>query len=209
MDLYLFDFDDTLYAFDHGKRLPALSHVTGVSQYRLANLWWAGGYERAAENGTYPSAEAYLNAFSDVTGARLTLTQWQWCREQAMSRIAGAVAALERAASLGIVSLLSNNPVPFRDSLPVLAPDVAKILGNNNLLSADLGARKPEARAYVRALEHYGVLATNAFFADDSPSNVAGAKRLGMTTFHFTTVNGVSDTIGLARAIDEFAHRNT
>ncbi len=208
MDLYLFDFDDTLYAFDHGKRLPALSHITGVSQYQLASRWWTGGYERTAESGAYSSTDEYLDAFAKVTGAPLTLAQWQWCRAQAMSRIDGAVAALERAVTLGVVSLLSNNPVPFRDSLPTLAPDVAKILGKNNLISADLGARKPDERAYVRALDHYGVAPENAFFADDSPSNVAGATLVGMTAFHFTTVNGVSDTDGLARAITDFAGRN-
>lgn len=208
MDLYLFDFDDTLYAFDHGKRLPALSRVTGVSQYQLACRWWSAGYERAAENGEYTSTAEYLEVFAEVTGARLTLAEWQWCRAQAMSRIDGAVVTLEQAASLGVVSLLSNNPVPFRDSLSTLAPDVAKILGKNNLISADLGARKPEESAYTRALDHYGVPPENTFFADDSPSNIAGAKLIGITTFHFTTENGASNTDGLARAVANFANRN-
>ena len=208
MDLYIFDFDDTLYAYDHGKRLPALSRVTGLSQYQLASKWWADGYERAAENGAYQSAEEYLEAFAHVTGAPLTLAQWQWCRAQAMSRIDDAIAALRRAARLGVVSLLSNNPVPFRDSLPILAPDVAAVLGENNLISADLGARKPDERAYTRALDRYGVSPEQAFFADDSAANVAGAHVIGITAFHFTTINGVSDTAGLEHSIDEFAHRN-
>lgn len=62
MDLYLFDLDKTLYAYDFRRRLPALAWLAGVSQYR-------------------------------------------------------------RAAELGTVSLLSNNPAATAAALPLIAPD--------------------------------------------------------------------------------------
>ena len=187
MDLYLFDFDKTLYAYDFRKRLPELARLGGVSQYHLASSWWAAGFERRAESGEWPTADAYLAEFGRVTGAWLTLEQWADARSLAMTRIDGSVAALRRAAGLGTVSLLSNNPAPFAEALPRLAPDVCEILGGNRLVSAQLGVRKPDRRVYELALARYGVSPANAFMADDSAANVAGALEAGIHAHHFTT----------------------
>jgi glucose-1-phosphatase len=188
VDLYLFDFDKTLYAYDFRRRLPALALSSGVSQYRLASSWWAGGYERRAESGEWPTADEYLSKFTEVTGARLTLDQWTDARQAAMTRIDGSVAALHRAASLGTVSLFSNNPSIFVAALPRLAPEVHEILGENALVSYELGIRKPAPAAFERALEHYGARAEDTFFADDSAENVAGAASIGIHAHRFTTV---------------------
>ena len=202
MDLYLFDFDKTLYAYDFRKRLPELARLGGVSQYHLASTWWAAGFERRAESGEWPTADAYLAEFGRVTGAWLTLEQWADARSLAMTRIDGSVAALRRAATLGTVSLLSNNPAPFAEALPRLAPDVCEILGDNRLVSAQLGVRKPDRRVYELALERYGVSPADAFLADDSAANVAGALEAGIHAHQFTTPEL------LDAAISTFSERN-
>lgn len=206
-DVYFFDCDKTLYAYDFRRRLPTLAALTGASQYHLANTWWVGGYEAAADEGEYPSTEEYLLAWKEVTGTTLTLEQWQIARAAAMTPIPGSIAALTRAATLGTVSLLSNNPIPFRDSLSVLAPEIFTILRGNDLTSAVLGAEKPERRIYTRALGVFGVLPENAILFDDSLANVEGARRVGMHAFHFTEKGGVHDVAGLNTAIDAFAGR--
>lgn len=202
MDIYLFDFDKTLYGYDFHKRLPALSRMTGVSQYDLASSWWADGFEARAEAGEWPDAESYLEKFAEVTGGRLTLRQWQDARMGAMTRIDGSVAALRRCASLGTVALFSNNPAIFAESLPRIAPDVASILGGNVVLSCTLRARKPTPESYARVLSHFGSRASDAFFADDNPLNIAGGLAAGLAAHHFTTVEL------LETAIDAFAGRN-
>jgi putative hydrolase of the HAD superfamily len=202
VDLYLFDFDKTLYAYDFRKRLPELARLGGVSQYHLASTWWAAGFERRAESGEWPTADAYLAEFGRVTGAWLTLEQWADARSLAMTRIDGSVAALRRAAALGTVSLLSNNPSPFAEALPRLAPDVCEILGDNRLVSAQLGVRKPDPRVYELALARYGVSPADAFLADDSAANVAGALEAGVHAHHFTTPEL------LDAAISTFSERN-
>ena len=204
MDLYLFDFDKTLYAYNFLHRLPALSRMSGVSQYDLARLWWADGYEARAESGEWPDAEQYLAKFRAVTGARLTLEQWQDARAAAMTPIPGSIAALERASTLGTVSLFSNNPSIFARSLPRLAPEVASILGPNVVTSCLLRARKPMRESYERILEHFGVSAADTFFADDNRSNVLGALELGIHAHHFTQ----TDVASLDAAITAFAARN-
>jgi putative hydrolase of the HAD superfamily len=208
MDVYFFDCDKTLYDYDFHKRLPKLAELGGVSQYRLASSWWAGGHERAAEIGEYSTSEEYLDAFAEVTGARLTLAQWQEARKAAMTPIPGAIEALHEAAGLGTVSLLSNNPIPFKDSLPVLTPEIVDVLGGNDLVSAVLGARKPERRIYTRALGRFGVRPEDAILFDDSVANVEGARACGMHAYHVTKRDdGGFDTEGMRDAIRAFASR--
>ena len=187
MDLYLFDFDKTLYNYNFMKRLPALADASGVSQYHLASTWWAAGYETRAESGEWPTAALYLEEFQRVTGATITLDQWIDARRSAMTRNDGSVAALKRAGELGTVSLLSNNPSIFAEALPRLAPDVCAIVGENRLISCALGIRKPDPVTFERALDHYGSRASDTFFADDNEANVEGALSVGIHAHHFTT----------------------
>ena len=195
MDLYLFDFDKTLYAYDFRKRLPELARLGGVSQYHLASTWWAAGYERRAESGEWPTADEYLAEFARVTGATLTLEQWADARSLAMTRIDGSVAAVRRAASLGTASLLSNNPSVFAAALPRIAADVASILQSNVLVSAGLGVRKPDPRIFQLAMERYGSDPEHTFFVDDSAENVEGAAELGIWTHLFTTPELLDEAI--------------
>lgn len=208
MDLYFFDLDKTLYTYDFRFRLPELARLTGASQYHLAKTWWAAGNERRAEAGEWPTTDEYLDAFAAVTGGRrLSLAEWADARALAMTRIDGSVAALRRAAELGTVSLLSNNPAPLRDALPRLAPEVAEILGEHLLVSYQLGARKPTPELYERALARYGVEAADAFLADDTLANVVGARAVGITAHWLEYVDGVPQTDALLAAIESFASR--
>jgi glucose-1-phosphatase len=207
MDVYFFDCDDTLYDYDFRKRLPALATITGVSQYHLASTWWAGGHERAAESGEYTTSEEYLEAFRLVTGAKLSLAQWQQARASAMTVVPGSVEALRWAAKRGTTSLLSNNPIPFHDCLPALAPEAHTLLQGNDLISAILGARKPERRIYTRALGVFGVQPADAILIDDSAANVRGAIDAGMHAYQLRSVDGVYDTDGLLCALEAFAAR--
>jgi putative hydrolase of the HAD superfamily len=204
VDLFLFDFDKTLYAYDFRRRLPALARFSGVSQYHLAKTWWAAGYETRAELGEWPTAEAYLEKFAEVTGARITLEQWCEARHEASTPNPGVVDALRLASTLGTVSLFSNNPPTFAATLPRMAPDVTAILNGNVVVSYQIGARKPDALAYERVLEHYGAVASDAFFVDDSAANIAGARAVGIQSFHYT---GSTDVPALDAAIEAFPRR--
>jgi HAD superfamily hydrolase (TIGR01509 family) len=208
VDLYLFDFDKTLYRYDFRQRLPALALSTGSTQYHLAKSWWTAGYEARAERGEWPTASEYFEQWEKVTGVALTVSQWREARLKASSPIPGSIAALARATTLGVASVFSNNPAPFEQELPRLAPDVVAIVGENRLVSCGLGARKPEPLAYRRALEHFGVRPEDAFMVDDSGANVAAALDLGMHAHQFTAVDGVCDVDALTRAMDDFAGRH-
>ncbi len=205
MTLFFFDFDKTLYAYDFHIRLPALSLVTGASQYQLAKTWWAGGYEIRAEEGEWRECDEYFAEFTRVTGAKLTLENWQETRALASTAIPGSIEAIAFAATLGSVCVLSNNPSPFAASLTLLAPDVAAIVGDNRLVSCDLGTRKPDPAIYRLALDRMGATAEETFFTDDSAANIAGAESIGITGHHLTYVDGVPQVDALRAAIERFA----
>jgi putative hydrolase of the HAD superfamily len=208
VDLYFFDLDKTLYAYDFRRRLPELARLSGVSQYRLARSWWADGYETRAEIGEWSTPDAYLDEFAAVTGGRrLTLEQWATVRRGAMTRIDASVAALTRAAEIGTVALLSNNPPATAASLPIIAPDVAEIVGENALFSCMLGARKPDAELYERALERFGAAPADAFLLDDNLENIEGARAVGLTAMRLEWTDGTPQTGGLVAAIEAFAGR--
>ncbi|MEO7123136.1 MAG: HAD family phosphatase [Lacisediminihabitans sp.] len=207
MDLYLFDFDETLYAYDMMRRLPALSRITGASEYHLAKCWWADGYESRAEAGAWRTAGEYLEKFADVTGYTLSLQQWCEARQEASTAIPGSVDALRRASTLGTVSLFSNNPSPFVAALDSLAPDVARIVGDNRVVSCDLGVRKPDPEASRRVLAHFDADPQDVLFIDDSRENVEAAASIGMHIHHFLTIRGVPQVDALHEAIDSFSRR--
>ncbi|CAN5367028.1 hypothetical protein BH09ACT6_BH09ACT6_01880 [soil metagenome] len=207
MDLYLFDFDQTLYAYDFHRRLPALAELTGSTQYHLAKSWWVAGHEERADRGEYGTVEAYLDAWGEETGTVLTLTAWQTSRAAAMTRSQSAVDALRYATTLGTASLLSNNNILFRTSLPILAPDVAEILGDHDLVSADLGVTKPNPHIFELALARFGASATDALFIDDNARNVSAAQNFGIQAFQVPSVDHIPDGSAMRAAIDAFAAR--
>ena len=205
VSLFFFDFDKTLYAYNFRMRLPALSLITGASQYHLAKSWWAGGFERRAEAGEWRTPEEYFDEFEKVTGAKLNLEGYRESRALASTAIPGSIDALHYASTLGIVSVLSNNPSPFVASLPLLAPDVSSIVGTNVVASCDLGVRKPDPQAYRLALARFGESPENTFFADDSAENIAGAASIGITGHQLTYVDGAPQVDALHDAITAFA----
>ncbi len=207
MDLYLFDFDETLYDYNFRIRLPALSLITGISQYRLAKDWWAAGFERRAEAGEWSTSREYLDAFNEQTGAKLTLEQWRETRMLASTPIPDSVAALRRAVELGRVGVLTNNPSPFAESFSILAPDVAELVGSNVLVSSDLGMRKPDPEIFRRALDHFGAEAKDTFFTDDSLANVHGAESVGIRGHRIEWRGDEPQTAGLHAAISAFSER--
>jgi putative hydrolase of the HAD superfamily len=52
--------------------------------------------------------------------------------------------------------------------------------------SAYEGIMKPHSAIYQRALQELGRAPAEAVFIDDAPTNVAGARAVGMAAIHFT-----------------------
>lgn len=53
------------------------------------------------------------------------------------------------------------------------------------IISAEVGAAKPEAQIFQIALEQFGVRPNEAVFVDDFQVNIAGCEKVGMKGIHF------------------------
>ncbi len=197
--LYIFDMDDVLYDYDWRTRMAGMTELTGLSLRQLRELWWHDEGEWAAEAGVFTTPEAYLDAFQTAIGRTVDEQEWVRVRGAAMSPRPESIAAVERAAELGDVTLLTNNGALTAKHLRELAPALVPVFGEHLYTSSDYRARKPNPVVFERVLERYGREAGDAFFVDDMPVNVAGAASIGITAHLYRA------PAALRQAIEDFA----
>jgi putative hydrolase of the HAD superfamily len=65
------------------------------------------------------------------------------------------------------------------------------------IISAEVGAAKPDARVFRLALERLGVSPAEALFVDDFPENVEGARAVGMHAILFRSADQVREEMEL------------
>lgn len=199
--LFVFDMDDVLYDYDWRVRMAGLQQLTGHDVAELRRRWWHDDGEWAAEAGRFADADEYHAAFTEALGRHIPVADWIANRRSAMTAWPESLAAVERAAQLGSVSLLTNNGPLVEAHLAELAPELVALFGDELHTSSFYGARKPDPRVYTNMLAHYGVPADQVFFADDLQVNVDGARSVGIEAHRFT------DPASLNAAIDRFAER--
>ncbi|WP_394768714.1 HAD family hydrolase [Lacisediminihabitans sp.] len=199
MLLFIFDMDDVLYDYDWRRRMEGMTGLTGLSLAELRERWWHAEGELAAEAGRIGSADDYLAAFNAAVGIDVDEADWVRVRGAAMTPWADSIAAVRRAAELGRVTLLTNNGPLTSRHLRSLAPELVPVFGDHLFTSSDYGARKPDPEVFKAVLARYDVPASDAFFADDLPENVAGARSIGITGHLF------AGAPGLLAAIEDFA----
>ena len=197
--LYIFDMDDVLYDYDWRKRMAGMTELTGLTLAQMRQLWWHDDGEWAAEAGVFATPEAYLDAFEAAIGMSVDEAEWVRVRGAAMTARPEAIAAVRRASELGDVTLLTNNGALTAKHLRQLAPELVPVFGEHLLTSSDYSARKPDPVVFERVLERYQRDASEAFFVDDMPGNVAGAASIGITAHLYRTPSQ------LLQAIEEFA----
>jgi FMN phosphatase YigB (HAD superfamily) len=197
--LFLFDMDDVLYDYDWRARMSGLTALTGLDLHELRRRWWNDAGEWAAEAGGFADAAGYHSAFVAAIGTPISVEDWVDNRRSAMTAWPASIAAVERAAELGTVSLLTNNGPLVQAHLAAIAPEIAAVFGDHLRTSSYYGARKPDPVVFDRVLAEYRADPAEVFFADDLPENVAAAASRGITAHLFTTPEK------LLAAIEEFA----
>ena len=199
--LFVFDMDDVLYDYDWRVRMRGLTQLTGYDIAELRQRWWHDDGEWAAEAGRFADADEYHAAFTTALGLPISVEDWIANRRSAMTPWPDSLAAVERAAQLGSVSLLTNNGPLVEAHLAELAPELVPLFGAELHTSSFYGARKPDPTVFANMLTHYGVPAEQVFFADDMQVNVDGARSVGIDAHLFT------DPTSLNAAIERFAER--
>lgn len=199
--LFVFDMDDVLYDYDWSTRMAGLTELTGHDLGELRRRWWNDRGEWAAEAGHYGSADDYHRAWVDAIGVDVPVDAWVANRRSGMTAWPESIAAVERAAELGQVSLLTNNGPLVEAHLATIAPEIAHLFGEHLRTSSYYGARKPDPEVFRALLREYGADPADVFFADDLVENVRGAESVGITGHVFTTPRALRDAVeSFARA---------
>lgn len=181
-DACLVDLYDTLLSCDFSPNRRELPELAGVPadawNEAYAQLW------AAVQTGRFSKAEAFAQSLRTLgvqPSAHLVRALVDLDRELAFASARlydDAVPFLDslRAAGLkiAIVSNCSEHTRPLLTKLGVIA------LADAVILSCEVGAAKPSAEIYLRALDQLGVAATAAVFVDDQASYCAGATALGI-----------------------------
>jgi putative hydrolase of the HAD superfamily len=181
-DACLVDLYDTLLDCDFSPNRRELPKLAGVAadawSEAYAQLW------AAVQTGRVSKAEAFtqtLRALGAQPSANLVRALVDLDRELAFATARlydDAIPFLDRLRAAGlkiaIVSNCSEHTRPLLTKLGVIA------LADAVILSCEVGAAKPSAEIYVRALDQLGVAATAAVFVDDQASYCAGATALGI-----------------------------
>lgn len=193
--LFIFDMDDVLYDYDWRTRMNGMAALTGLTFSEMRALWWHDEGEWAAEAGVFATAEAYLAAFEAAIGQSVDEQEWVRIRGSAMTPRPESIAAVERAAELGDITLLTNNGALTAKHLHELAPALVPLFGEHLLTSSHYGARKPNPVVFERVLDAYDRQPSEAFFVDDMPENVAGAASIGITAHLYRSPKAMLEAI--------------
>jgi HAD superfamily hydrolase (TIGR01509 family) len=183
--LVLFDMNGVLCRYEKAKRIAVLSGMSGMAPEAIDAAIWGSGFEDAGDAGAMDAA-AYLRGFGAAIGYPLTLAEWTEAQAASMTPDAAMLDLARRVAGKTRVAVFTNNNTLIRDQISILFPELPAIFGDAIRVSAEFGARKPDAAAFLGCVAALGVSPGETLFIDDSAANVEGAARAGLQAHHFT-----------------------
>jgi HAD superfamily hydrolase (TIGR01509 family) len=190
--LVIFDMDDVLCRYDLGRRLRALSAVSGKSPRDIRAAIWDSGFEDDSDAGRYPESETYLKEFASRLGHPLSRHQWIEARKHSMTPDASVIELAARCARSSKIALFTNNGPLLKESLPEIFPEASQLFGSECYCSYEFGTKKPDPEVYRKLLDRLGARAEESWFIDDKKSNVEGARVAGMEAHLFVSYDALA-----------------
>ncbi len=182
--LVIFDMDDVLCHYDLGRRLRALSQISGKTPRDIRAAIWDSGFEDDADSGGYPDADVYLAEFSYRIGHTITRQQWIAARRESMIASFDVLTLAESIATAARIAIYTNNGPIVKSSLDELFPEAAAIF-KERYCSYEFGTKKPDPQSFTKLLAKISVAPADTWFIDDKRSNVQGARLAGLKAHHF------------------------
>ncbi len=173
-----FDLGNVLLDFDHRRACSQMSAVSGASVERIWETVFGSDLEHQYERGDI-TCQGFFEEFCADTGSECDFVELR----EAASRIFEAKPLVEQLVmqlrqaghELGILS--NTNPAHW-DHVRAEYPIVTRAFGIH-ALSYELRAMKPEPSIYAAAARLVNCSASEIFFVDDRPENVAAACQAG------------------------------
>lgn len=193
---FYFDMGNVLLNFSHERGARQMAELAGISPEAVWNLVFAGDdLEDRCERGDLDARGLYdIFCQQTKTQADFDLLERAGCDIFELNRqIIPVVAHLAAAGHrLGILSNTSASHWNFvTDGRYGLLPGPFEQF----VLSFEVRSMKPERKIYDIAIEKAGVPASEIFFCDDRPDNVAGALAAGLDAVQFHTARQLAEEL--------------
>jgi glucose-1-phosphatase len=182
--LVIFDMDDVLCHYDLGRRLRALSKLSGKTPRDIRAAIWDSGFEEDADSGGYPDADMYLQGFGQRIGYPVSRSEWIAARREAMIPSTDVLNLAKSISAVSRIAIYTNNGPIVKNSLDELFPEATAIFAER-YCSYEFGTKKPDPNSFIRLLKQLDVRAGETWFIDDKRSNVQGARIAGLLGHHF------------------------
>lgn len=192
--LVIFDMDDVLCHYDLGRRLRALSQISGKMPRDIRAAIWDSGFEDDADSGGYPDADVYLAEFSYRIGHTITRQQWIAARRESMIPSSDVLALAEAIGKVSRLAIYTNNGPIVKSSLDELFPEAAAIF-KERYCSYEFGTKKPDPDSFTKLLTTIDISPSDTWFIDDKRSNVQGAKLAGLKAHHFRSYEALAKDV--------------
>jgi len=192
--LVIFDMDDVLCHYDLGRRLRALSQISGKMPRDIRAAIWDSGFEDDADSGGYPDADVYLAEFSYRIGHTITRQQWIAARRESMIPSSEVLALAEAIGKVSRLAIYTNNGPIVKSSLDELFPEAAAIF-KERYCSYEFGTKKPDPNSFTKLLAKIKISPADTWFIDDKRSNVQGAKLAGLKAHHFRSYEALAKDV--------------
>lgn len=183
-DTVIFDMDDVLCRYDLGRRLRALSRITGQMARDIRAAIWDSGFEDAADSGSYQDPDEYLAEFGKRIGYPMTRAEWIEARREAMQPWPDMLALAAKLRNQARLAVYSNNGPLTKAGMADLFPELCDVF-SEQYFSFEFGLKKPDPKSYGKLMERMGTSPETCWFIDDKKSNVTGARMAGLTGHHF------------------------
>ena len=192
--LVIFDMDDVLCHYDLGRRLRALSQISGKTPRDIRAAIWDSGFEDDADSGGYPDANVYLAEFSYRIGHPITRQNWIAARRESMIPSGEVLALAEAIGKVSRLAIYTNNGPIVKSSLDELFPEAAAIF-KERYCSYEFGTKKPDPNSFTKLLTTIKISPADTWFIDDKRSNVQGAKLAGLKAHHFRSYEALAKDV--------------
>lgn len=180
----IFDMDDVLCHYDLGRRLRALSRLSGQRPRDIRAAIWDSGFEGDSDAGGYPDADHYLQEFGRRLGYAISRQEWIAARRDSMVPHTEVLELAHKIGKTARLAIYTNNGPLVKYHFEELFPDAASLF-SERYCSYEFTTKKPDPASFRKLVERMGVDASQCWFIDDKRSNVQGARMAGLRGHHY------------------------
>ncbi|MEV0567452.1 HAD family phosphatase [Dactylosporangium sp. NPDC050588] len=187
--------------FDHARRLERLARACALGTEQIHALLWQSGFSADCDQGRYASAALVRTRIRVTLGIAGTDDEIDdaWC--SAFLPHPTVIDVLDRHRGDRVLALFTNNGPLEEHALTRRYPDVFGRF-DHLFFSHRLRHRKPDPAAFTAVAGHLGAPSDEITFIDDSPGNVAAARKAGWHSHQYHDVALLRHDLAEAEAVN-------